>query len=187
MRIWGFALLLVAFAAAAEEPEAVYGRFHRALASGNLEETMRYAPAARRAELASMSPAQKEAQVKMMSVMLPKGFTLMNKRVAPDGRSARLIVTGPAESLAGDGRMQTMYGTAKMVLESGEWKVDELSWSSDRPGAADLMPASAKPASKPAAAPAAAAPAAPARKLGAAKPECVYKPVMTNEDMERCR
>jgi hypothetical protein len=28
---------------------------------------------------------------------------------------------------------------------------------------------------------------APERKLGAAKEPCVYKPVMTNEDMERCR
>jgi hypothetical protein len=29
--------------------------------------------------------------------------------------------------------------------------------------------------------------AAPERKLGAAKPPCVYKPVMTNEDIDNCR
>ena len=28
---------------------------------------------------------------------------------------------------------------------------------------------------------------APGKKLGVAKPECVYKPVMTAQDMENCR
>jgi hypothetical protein len=84
-----------------------------------------------------------------------------------------------------------------MVMESGEWKVDELAWSNEKPSAAETGPtiaappaAAAKPVTASKASPKAVAPAAappPARKLGEAKPECVYKPVMTNEDIERCR
>ena len=144
-----------------------------------------------------MSPAQKDAQMKMLSMMMPKAFTLLGKRVAPDGRSARLVVTGPGETVIAGGAKEPMYGRVKMVMESGEWKVDELAWSNDKPTAGDLGPAVAAPpaaAAKPVAASkqppkavAPAAPAAPVRKLGEAKQECVYKPVMTNEDMERCR
>jgi hypothetical protein len=95
------------------------------------------------------------------------------------------------------GAKEPMYGRVKMVMESGEWKVDELAWSNDKPSAADLVPAVAAPpaaavkpvtASKPAPKAVAPAPAPrPAPKLGEAKPECVYKPVMSNEDIERCR
>src|SRR5689334_16499902 len=191
-------LFAAAFAAAAADgPDIVYGKFHRAIASGNLEEMMRYAPAARRAEVATMSPAQKDAQIKMLSMMMPKAFTLLDKRVAPDGRSARLVVTGPGETVIAGGAKEPMYGRVKMVLESGEWKVDELAWSNEKPTAAETGPAMAAPnaaAAKPVAAsrpaPKAVTPAAappPARKLGEAKPECVYKPVMSNEDIERCR
>jgi hypothetical protein len=78
-----------------------------------------------------------------------------------------------------------------MVMERGEWKVDESSWSNEAPPAATpaAAPAGARAgASKPAAkAQSAPIPVAPARKLGPAKPPCVYKPVMTAEDMENCR
>ena len=188
MRLWGVVLFVLACRAfAGDAPEVVYGRFHRAIASGNLEETMRYAPAARRAEVASMSPSEKEAQVKMMTMMLPKAFRLLNKRIAQDGKSARLLVTGPGAALAG-GKMEPMYGTVKMVMENGEWKVDELSWSGDKPSAAELAPAGSAPSAAPSASPKApVAPPAPRHVLGKAKPECVFKPVMSNEDLERCR
>ena len=200
MRTWGTALLFLAFNCfAADGPEVVYGKFHRAIASGNLEETMRYAPAARRAEVAAMSAAQKDAQMKMLSMLMPKAFTLMDKRVAPDGKSARLLVTGPGETVIAGGGKEPMYGRVKMVMENGEWKVDELAWSNEKPSAGEVGPAVAAPAAATAAKPVAASrqaprapvapsgPTPPARKLGEAKAECVYKPVMTNEDMERCR
>lgn len=199
MRLWGIALLIFAFNAfGADEPEVVYGRFHRAIASGNLEEMMRYAPAARRAEVAVMSAAQKDAQMKMLSMLMPKAFTLVNKRIAPGGQSARLIVTGPGETVIAGGAKEPMYGRVRMVQEGGEWKVDEIAWSNEQPSAGEVGPAlaappaaaAAKPVSASKQAPKASAPAAPppvVRKLGEARQECVYKPVMTNEDLERCR
>ena len=184
-------------AIAAEEPEVVYGKFHRAIATGNLDEVMRHAPAARRAELSGMSAAQKDAQIKMLSMMLPKAFTLMSKNVAPNRQSARLVVTGPGQPLMQGARAETMYGNVRMIVEGGEWKVDELAWSNERPSGAtqtSAPPAGARPAeskaavAKPAAAKATAtAPVSKAPVLGPAKAECVYKPVMTDEDMARCR
>jgi len=49
MRLAAFALLVLLplAAPAAEEPEAVYAKFHRAAATGNVEEMLRYAPEAR--------------------------------------------------------------------------------------------------------------------------------------------
>jgi hypothetical protein len=92
-----------------------------------------------------------------------------------------------------------MYGTVRMLMENGEWKVDETSWSNERPAIlATPKPAAPAPAGNPAAktAPAAkgGAPVVgsmesglPSRRLGEAKPPCVYKPVMTAQDIENCR
>lgn len=190
MRALGTVLLLAAFAASgAEAPEAVYGKFHRAIATGNLEEVMKHAPAARRAELAGMSQAQKDAQIKMLSVMLPIAFTLMNKTLSPDGKQANLVVTGPGKPIIAGAAPEKLYGQVKMITEGGEWKVEEASWSNERPATPAQAQAPAKPAAaaKPVAAKASAAPSSPAPTLGPAKPACIYKPVMTNEDMERCR
>jgi hypothetical protein len=177
MRTLGAVLFFLAFAASGQEaPEAVNGKFHRAIAAGDLDEMVRYAPEARRAEMQGMSAAQKDAAVKMMQMMLPRAFTLLDKRVAPDGKTARLVVSGQAQSLLG-GRPETTYGRVAMVTEKGEWKVDEVSWSNERPSGAGAGPA----------APAQTRPAEPPRTFGAAKQECVFKPVMTDEDRERCK
>ena len=174
---------------AADEPEVVYAKFHRAAFSGNLEELLKYGPEARRADLGSMSDAQKEAALKMAASMMPRAFTVRGKQLGPGGRSARMVVSGTGENLL-NGRPETLYGEITMVLERGEWKVDESSWSNEQPAAAPPVrpaaaPAAAKPmAPKPAAKPAA---VAPIRALGPAKQPCVYKPVMTAEDVENCR
>lgn len=188
-------LFLAINALAAEEPEVVYGRFHRAIATGNLDEVMKHAPAARRAEMAGMSAAQKDAQIKMLGMMLPKAFTVMSKNVAPNGQSARLVVTGPGQALMQGQRPETMYGNVKMIVEGGEWKVEELAWSNERPSGATQTSAPAAPAAagkapetkSAARKPPASAPVSKAPTLGPAKADCVYKPVMTNEEMERCR
>ena len=191
MKRLGVIFFILSFAAfAADGPEVAYGKFHRAIAAADLEEAMKYAPAARRAELASMSAAQKEAQLKMLSMLMPRAFTLLAKNVAPNGRTAQLVLTGPGQPILSGARPETMYGQVKMVNEGGEWKVDETSWSNDKPAlAAPVKQSAPAPAEKPAAATAATvvAPGPPVRKLGAAKQECVYKPVMTNEDLGRCR
>lgn len=182
---------------AAEEPELVYAKFHRAVAAANLEEMVRYGPAARRDELASMSAAQKDAVLKMASSMMPRAFTVRSKVVNPGGRSARLVLSGTGENRL-NGRPETLYGEITLVMEGGEWKVDETSWSNEQP--ANLAPPQRRTATPPAArapakaeaksqgAPAAASPyAEPVRKLGTVKPPCIYKPVMTAEDVENCR
>jgi hypothetical protein len=84
-----------------------------------------------------------------------------------------------------------------MVMERGEWKVDESSWSNERPGIlAPVRPAGSPSADKaavkatgkpPGAQVVGSTPATPPRKFGAAKPPCLYKPVMTAEDVENCR
>jgi len=181
---------------AAEEPEAVYAKFHRGAVSGNLEEMFRYAPAARRAELATMSAAQKDAQVKMVALMLPRAFVVRNKTILPAGSGARLLLSGPGERFI-DGKVETLYGVISMVIEAGDWKVSESNWSNEPPASfAAARPAAAPAASAAGKAPAKAAAKAPPasmvgtsapRTLGAAKPPCVYKAVMTAEDVENCR
>ena len=195
LRSLATALILLAPGAAfaAEEPEAVYAKFHRAAVSGNLDELIRHGPQTRHAEMTSMSAAQKDATLKMAALLLPRAFTLRSKTVSPDGRSARLIVSGPGENLL-DGKRETLYGQIRMVMEGSEWKVDESNWSNEQPA----LPAAAKPAAAPAAgkAPARAPGITPGgsmvgtsvpRTLGTAKPPCVYKAVMTAEDMENCK
>ena len=177
-------------APAAEEPEAVYAKFHRAAISRNLEELFRYGPAERRAELASMSDAQKEAALKMAASMMPRAFVVKNKVVNPGGRTARLVVSGTGENLVA-GRPETLYGEIMLVMERGEWKVDESNWSNEPPAnVAAATKAAPVKATKPQAAPLTRSPAAapaPARPLGTAKPPCVYKAVMTAEDVENCK
>ena len=84
-----------------------------------------YAPAAQRTELLSMSAAQKSAMVKMLAATMPRAFTLRNKTVNPDGKSARLLVSGPGESRPGE-KPETLYGTVRMVMEGGDWKVGDV-------------------------------------------------------------
>src|ERR1700675_640111 len=119
--------------------------------------------------------------------MMPRAFTLQRKTVQPNGR-ATLIVSGP---WMGEGqRPETMYGVVRMVTENGEWKVDESNWSNEKPAILAMPnPAAAPVADKAAPKPTVAGKGAPVvgsmdsgspgRRLGEAKPPCVYKPVMT--------
>jgi len=183
----------------AEEPEAVYAKFHRAVMAGDLDEMLKYGPAPRRAEMHSMSGASREAALKMAQFMMPRAFTLQRKTVQANGR-ATLIVSGP---WAGGGqKLETMYGIVRMVTENNEWKVDESNWSNEKPpnlAATDKAAPKTSVAAKGAAAVKDAAAgsgapvvgstssATPGRTLGAAKPPCVYKPVMTAVDIENCK
>ena len=188
-------LIVAAGASAADEPEVVYTKFHRAMVAGDLDEVQRYAPAAQRRELAAMSPAQKDAQVKMMAALSPRAFVLKHKSVNPGGQGARLIVSGPGPAQPGE-RGEPLWGTIRMVMEGGEWKVADVEWSNTQPAGLQAPQAAPTPAQKAAGGPAppkSAAPqvgsmdAAPARKLGTQKPPCIYKPVMTAEDLENCK
>jgi len=176
-------------APAAEEPEAVYAKFHRAAMAGDVDEMLKYGLARRRAEMQGASGPTREAALKLVQFMMPRAFKLENKAVNVKSGRATLTVSGPFEGGRHD--MDTVYGTVKMVVENGEWKVDEASWSNDKPPVLAAQKPAAPPAAGKAAAAAAGAQAVGStsqiRKLGEAKPECVYKPVMTAEDVERCK
>jgi hypothetical protein len=183
-------VLLPCAAPAADEPEAVYARFHRAAMGGNLDEMLTYGLEQRRAEMQGASATTRDAALRLVQFMMPRAFKLENKTVNARTGRATLIVSGPWE----DGsRMQTVYGTVMMVMENGAWKVDETTWSNEKPAIASAPKPAAPPADKAAGkvpangAAQAVGSMAPGRRLGEAKPECVYKPVMTAEDVERCR
>jgi len=178
-------------ARSADEPEVVYGKFHRAAMAGDLVEMFKHGPAARRAELQGMSAARKDATLKLTQFNMPRAFKLEQRTLHSGGR-ATLVVSGTGNM--GPRGLETMYGIVTLLQERGEWKVDEANWSNDRPavlGAA--KPAAAEKAAPKAAASARGAPlvgtstATPGRTLGEAKPACVYKPVMTAADMEACK
>ena len=199
-------------ALAADSPQEVYAKFHRAAVMGELEEMLKLSPAKRRAEGKTMSAGSKAAAIKMAQHLLPRGYQLLRTTVQVDGR-AILLVSGP---WFGEGEKPlTMYGVVRLLLEDGEWKFDESHWSTQKPmelagprpapppnpaapppnpAAAAMQKPGARPADKApakAAAPTKAAPSAytevPTRKLGEAKQGCVYKPVMTAQDMEACK
>ena len=179
--------LLPGAALAADEPEVVYGKFHRAAMAGELDEMLKYGPAGRRAEIQGMSAAHREAALKMAQFMMPRAFTLERKTVHSNGR-ATLVVSGPGDS--GGGALSKIYGTVAMLNERGEWKVDQANWSTEKPAELTAPKPAPQAASKPAAKPAPGAGSMTAPiggKLSDAKPECVYKPVMTAQDMENCK
>jgi len=188
--------LLPLAALAAEEPEAVYAKFHRATMAGELDEMLKYGPAQRRAEMRGLSEAHREAALKMAQFMMPRAFTLERKTVHAKGR-ATLIVSGAGD--AGRQKLETIYGVVTMLMENGEWKVDESSWSNEKPVILATPKAAAQPAGADKGAPKAAASgkgapvvgsmssATPGRTLGTAKEPCVYKAVMTAQDMANCR
>lgn len=184
-----FMLALPLAAPAQAPPESVYARLHAAALAANSDAALAHATKARQAELAGMSKAEKDAFFKMMAGLMPRTYTVTGKQVAPGGKSAVLRATGTGEFM---GRGQ-MYAEVKFQMEGNTWKVDTWEWTSTPPAGPMAAPAAATPApSKPQAKapsrPVQAPTAAPPRKLGAqADTQCVYKPVMTEEDMEKCR
>lgn len=172
--------VLPAGALAQEDPEAIYAKLHSATLAGNSDEVLSYATARQKADLASKSKAERDAVIQVLGKLMPRTYSITGKTIAPDGNSAVLHGSGVSELM---GRSQ-MYLTANFLKEAGAWKVDQWQWTNDKPRAA-MNRAAPKPApSKPA--PAATVPAPPAPALGSAAPACVFKSVMTNEDMKAC-
>lgn len=105
-------------AAAADEPEAVYAKMHAAALAQDLEAMRPYAAGAERETL--VLPA------------VPKTYRLTGKAMRKDGNAVELRATGTADSV-GLGYTQ-IFGVIGLVKENGEWKVERLSWSTERPG-----------------------------------------------------
>ncbi len=193
-----FLLLLPCTAAAQEDPEAVYGKFHRALIAGNIADLSKYGTPGGAAELAKMSPEQRKGALELMKQLIPPSYTISGKQPGADANRLTMRASGMGTSLF-SGKPEPMEGVIQMVKMGGEWKVDQSNWNSGKSGAAPSAraaqaparaPAQTAPQSRPAPVKAAAAtttPRASAPVLGTAKEACVYKPVMSNEDMERCR
>lgn len=179
--VLAFFLAVPAFAA--DDPETVYGKLHRATLAGSVEEVMRYATAGKRKEMASL--AGKEDMVRMMAMSLPKAYSLTKKDV--EGARAHLELRGVHDSSG------PTFGNAELVKEKGAWKVDEWSWSPlaqvpatppKEPAAPQKEPAMEKPpatteATQPVDAPT-------LRRQTAETAPCVIKPVMSDDDLRRC-
>ena len=177
------AALLSGAASAADDPETVYGKLHRATLAGSVDEVLSYATAGKRKEMAALPG--REDMVRMMAMTLPKTYSVTKKDV--EARKAHLEFRGVHD--AGPTR-----GSADFVKEKGAWKVDEWSWTilAQAPGAAREKPAAEKPKE--------AAPPQPMtnealpppvdaptlRKQTAETLPCVIRPVMTDEDLRRC-
>lgn len=177
------ALLVAVPAAAADDPEAVYGKLHRATLAGSVEEVLSYATAGRRKEMASL--AGKEDVVRMMALSLPKAYSVTKNDTSADGRKAHLELRGVHDS-GGPSR-----GNAELVKEKGAWKVDEWSWSAlaqapapkepaapQEPPAMEKQPATTE-VTQPIDAPT-------LRRTSAEAAPCVIKPVMSDDDLRRC-
>ena len=178
------ALLVAVPAAAADDPETVYGKLHRATLAGSVEEVLSYATADKRKEMASLSG--KEDVVRMMALSLPKAYSVTKKDTSADGRKTHLELRGVHDA-GGPSR-----GNAEFVKEKGAWKVDEWSWSV----LAQATPMKDAPQPESAKAPAGAATtetvatapvdAPTLRKATAETAPCVIRPVMSDDDLRRC-
>ena len=197
--------LVLPAAWAADPPESVYTNFHRSVLAGDAARMMLYLPAAQRKEMASMSPAQRAFRVKSIAAQLPRTYVIQAKTV--DGGGLSMHLSGMSTPPKSDQKSEMLYGSIRMRLEGQDWKVGSMNWSTRPhtgaaqgkapPPVAALKPAPIKPA--PGAAGAKPAPeqarrsggtlmgTTPERKLGTAKPQCVYKTVMTAEDVENCK
>ena len=187
-----FVLLVPGAVLAADGPEAVYGKLHKATLAGNVDEVLSYATSARRKEMAELPG--REDMVRVMAMAMPKSYSVTRKDV--DGAKAVLQVRGLHEEHG--------PAAAKVLLykEKGSWKVDEWGWEqlvqATPPKEAPPSDAMSKTDSdKPAANTAGSAqpvepiPAVPVdaptlRKTSAETAPCLIKPVMSDDDLRRC-
>lgn len=183
----GIAALLAGLSGGAlawEEPDSVYARFHNAVMTGNAQEMLRLTTGARRAELAG----RKDLELRQTHASLPAAYALERKTVSRDGQSARLYFSAAGEAFPAP-KAGTQYGIVRMALEGGEWKLVDQSWAREKP--AEIAPARAqvpeggrpRDMTRPAVRAAATQPPL----LRIARPDCRYQPVMSDEEMERCR
>lgn len=121
---------LVAFplaAPAADEPEAVLAKFHSASLTANFDEIRKYGTA-EHGDIPWWMPAWlNQAMLRLVTKVLPKTYMVVGKTLTPDGNRATLRLTATVESRPGE-KPETVNGTATLVKEKGEWKVELESW-----------------------------------------------------------
>ena len=120
-------------ASAADEPEAVFAKYHRAAVAGNLDEMLRYTTDSHRAEMSAMSPEQRAASFKLINTLMPAKYAVRAKSVYPESGIARLYIAGEARATI-DSKPGMLYGVVRLVVQRGEWKVGNVEWSNQDPG-----------------------------------------------------
>jgi len=165
--------LLPCAARAQDDPEAVYAKVHRAMLEENLDDMIKYGTPGGASDLAKQpAPVRKEA-LEMLKKVMPQHYKITSKQLSPDGNSLTMRGTGTG-AIGFGGGSGAQDGVIRMVKQGGEWKVDDVQWHGRKAEAAKAA-ATASPAPEP------------ERKMGAVKEPCVYKPVMTDEEIARCR
>jgi hypothetical protein len=164
-------LLLPCAVTAQDDPEAVFGKFHRAILAANLDDMIKYGTPGGLTDIAKL-PADKRKQVlDAMKSLTPPRYKITGRQLSNDGTKLTLRMTGSGASMFGV-KADPQDGVTVMVKQGGEWKVDEVNWK-DAKGRTAAAPETTSPP--------------PGGKLGTADAPCVIKPVMTNADRERCR
>jgi hypothetical protein len=103
---------------AADEPDAVYAKFHAAVLAADFGEMRKHGTAKKGEEIASLPAVAREAALGLMARMLPKYYKVDRRTIEADGSRATLHLSA--------GRA---YGTVLLLKEGGDWKVDEARWA----------------------------------------------------------
>lgn len=188
-----FALAAVLFSGGAaagteEDLQAAFRNYHKAVLASDLDEMLKWSVKSRGDAFAKASAAQRDEAMAFAVKSTPKAYKVTGSIIEPNGRDATLY-------LSADGKTEAPYGSVVFENEGGAWKVAAAGWSRvQSPSAATAKPVAAAPATpmalpRPARSRSEAAAAKPAAApiLQQSKPPCVYKAVMTEEDMARCR
>lgn len=102
----------------ADEPEAIYAKFHSAGLAANLDEMLKHGTDV--PDLASISTEKRQILFNafgLLAQMLPKSYSVTSKLIDPEGKRAMLHLTAPGAA-----------GTATLLKENGVWKVDNINW-----------------------------------------------------------
>ena len=181
-----------AAASTAEDLQTVFRNFHKAVLATDVDEMLKWSVKSRSDAFAKASAAERVEAVASTAKSTPKIYKVTGSIIEPNGRDATLFLSADVT--------ETPYGSVVFEKEGGAWKVAAAGWSRVQSPAAAQQGAAAKPAAAEPAAPvaqprparsrseaAAAKPEAPILQQGESKPPCVFKSVMTDEDIARCR
>ena len=182
-----------AAAGTAEDLQAVFRNYHSAVLATDLDEMLKWSVKSRSDAFAKASAAERNDAMASAARSMPKTYKVTGSIIEPNGRDATLYLSADVTDKP--------YGSVVFEKEGGTWKIAAAGWNRVQSPAASRATA-AEPATPPTPAARLAPAVLPklARSRGEAaaakpamsiqqqsKPPCVYKSVMTNEDIERCR
>jgi hypothetical protein len=108
-------LAIAAPALAADGPEAVYAKYHRAGLAGDYDAMLKYGTAA------NLPSAERKRLLRVLARLLPRSYSVVEETIEEGGKRALLRLRGA--------QPQAVLGTITLVKERGEWKVDEANWA----------------------------------------------------------